>query len=786
MKHLYALLSFLLIIGVCWFSFYGVVPQENDDEEFIPANEFSAIRASIPLEEIAKEAHYLGSDAHDKVRGYLIGELSKLGLQPHIQEGYSYNNTSKTLTKPTNIIAKFPGAEKDGKALLLLSHYDSAAIHSPGASDDGIGIATILESFRAFLASGSRPKNDIIILFTDAEEIGLDGAKLFMDEHPWAEDIGLAINLEARGTSGPSNMILETNGGNKELIKAFKKANTPYPIASSLMYSVYKLLPNDTDSTVLREEGDIDSFFFAFIDNHFNYHTANDNLQNIDWTSFEHQGSYVLPLLHYFGDADLNTLKSDREEVYFNFPILKLVHYPFNWIIPMLILASLIFIGLTIYGLKKNSLTIKHITIGFIPFILSLLTSGIIGYFGWKAIQILYPHYGEIQQGFTYNGHTYIALFVSISLAISFIVYHKYSREKNQASLMVAPIFLWLVINTIVIFTLKGAAYFIIPVFFALLSFFLMIQRKEPNGLLNAILAIPAIFIFAPLIQYFPVGLGLKMLVLSSVFTVLLFGLLLPIFNYYRGKHILALGFTILSIFFFIQAHRTSEFSPERQKPNSLMYYNDADTGKSYWLTYDKYLDEWTQAFFGENPRPAVELTNAQPYSKYGKGFIFAAEAPKKDIAEFDVILKSDTIIGENRKVELTIVPQRRINRLELYSDNHSDFKTLSFNDKKVALSETTNTYRGTSNPALVNYHVSKGESLRVSYTVSKDVEVNFRVMEYSYDLLDHLDPSLAQRPDYTMPKPFVVTDAIGVKRSFSVNDLNLVEDEETEELLID
>ena len=60
-------------------------------------------------------------------------------------------------------------------------------------------------------------------------------------------------------------MIVETNGGNGELIKAFAEANPSHPFANSLMYSIYKLLPNDTDSTVLRENGDIDGFFFAFM-----------------------------------------------------------------------------------------------------------------------------------------------------------------------------------------------------------------------------------------------------------------------------------------------------------------------------------------------------------------------------------------------------------------------------------------------------------------------------------------------------------------------------------------
>lgn len=781
MKHVYAIVSFLLIIGVCWFSFYGIVPNANEEQDLLPANEFSVIRASIPLEEIAKEAHYLGSDAHEKVRTFLIGELRKLGLEPHIQEGFSYSSTSKTLTKPTNIAAKFPGSEEGGKALLLLSHYDSVPIHSPGASDDGIGLVSILESFRAYLASGARPKNDIIILFTDAEEIGLDGAKLFMDEHPWAKDVGLVLNLEARGTSGPSNMILETNGGNSKLIKAFGKANTPYPIASSMMYSVYKMLPNDTDSTVFREEGDIDSFFFAFIDNHFNYHTSNDNLENLNWKSFQHQGSYLLPLIHFFAEADLNTLKSDTDHVYFNFPIVKMLFYPFNWILPMLLLAVIAFAGLVVYGFKENILKTKSVLLGFIPFTLSLILSGLSGYSGWKLLQVIYPQYAEIQQGFTYNGHAYIALFVSISLAICFSFYRRFTNIENKASLMIAPLFFWLLLNSVILVVLKGAAYFIIPVFFALLAFYLMLQKKEPNLLLLSILSIPALFIFAPLIQYFPVGLGLKMLVLSCIFTVLLFGLVLPVFAYYKANRLLALSFTALTIFFIVQTHRTSSFSPERQKPNSLLYYADMDEGKSYWLTYDNLLDEWTKAFLGENPRPAVEFTSKQPYSKYGRNFTYIADAPEKEIENFEVVVKSDTIIGENRKVAFTIIPKRRINRLELYSDTNPNFIDLSFNDKKVDIATTTDSYRGTKNLALVNYHVSKDDVLEVAYTVNKKEQVSFRVMEYSYDLLQHLDPSLAERPDYTMPKPFVITDAIAVKRSFFIDDLSVETEKEQE-----
>ncbi|MCB0465590.1 MAG: M28 family peptidase, partial [Aequorivita sp.] len=155
MKKLGAILSLFLIIALVFYSFYGLTPHYDGDET-APAIEFSVDRALHPLSEISKKPHYLGSDAHEEVREFLISELRKLGLDPHIQKGFSLNPESKTLDKPINIVARLKGME-DGKALLLLSHYDSALVPSFGASDDGSGLSAILESMRAYLASGNTP-----------------------------------------------------------------------------------------------------------------------------------------------------------------------------------------------------------------------------------------------------------------------------------------------------------------------------------------------------------------------------------------------------------------------------------------------------------------------------------------------------------------------------------------------------------------------------------------------------------------------------------------------------
>lgn len=755
----------MLISVFAFLSFYVLMPSSNE-EKFVPANEFSVDRAMTPLLEITKKPHYLGSDGHSEVRALLLSELQKLGLDPHIQTDFNLNSSSKVLTKPTNIVARIKGTEQ-GKALLLLSHYDSAAVASYGAADDASGLVTILESVRAFLSSGTPPKNDIIILFTDSEEISLDGAQLFVEKHPWIKDVGLVINFEARGTKGPSNMILETNHGNAGLIRAFSKAGSKYPVASSLMYSVYKLLPNDTDSTVFRELADIDSFFFAFIDGHYNYHTANDTYYNLDRNSLMHQGSYLVPMLHHFANVDLSNLKAENDHVYFNFPFLKIIHYPFSWIYPMVILSLFIFLVLIFYGRHQSRISARAVLLGFLPLTGAIGVSGIIGFLGWKLLLLIYPHYLEIQQGFTYNGHWYIALFVTLSIGISFIFYRAYSRKYEIRSLYVAPLVLWLIINLLISVYLKGAAFFIVPFIFGLISFYHILKRKEPNLILLTILAIPALFILVPLIQFFPVGLGLKMLVTSCVFTVLLFSLLLPVFGLYKIKGAIIILSFAASGLFFILAHSESKFSESRKKPNSLIFYQDLDNNKAYWTTYDLKPDSWTSQYLGEHPEPAVEINRITSYNKYGRQYTFATETETKNLEKSEIVLIRDSVADNSREIEFILTPRRNINKIELFASSKTTFDMIEFNGQKMDKS-LESTYRGTKNSSLINYYVSDNANLHVYLKTTSSEPIEFEILEYSFDLLENPFFNIPERTKETMPKPFVITDAIVVKHSYS------------------
>jgi len=768
MKGINSLVSLLLIVGLTYYSFYNLMPQKGTPTS-VSETEFSTERALIPLKEITKAPHYAGSQEHERVRLFLMSQLKDLGLEVEEQIGYVLQE-NMALNKPKNILAKLKGSS-NSKALLLLSHYDSAKVPSLGASDAGSGVVTILESLRAYIASGKTPKNDIIILFSDGEEIGLDGANLFVNKHQWAKNIGLVLNFEARGSGGPSNMILETNQGNANLVKAFVAANPEYPVASSLMYSIYKMLPNDTDSTVFREDGDIDSFFFAFIDDHYDYHTANDNFENLDRNTLQHQGSYLLPLLHHFADADLSNLKADEDYVYVNFPIVKMITYPFSWILPMLLIAGIIFIVLVFYGISKKRLSTRVIARGFLPLLSSLVSCGLLGYFGWELLLKIYPQYNEIQHGFTYNGHTYIAFFVFLSIAITFKIYDVFCKKGAVASFYIAPLLFWILINTALYIYLKGAGFFIIPVFFGLVSLLLLIKQERPNGLLLVLFAAPAIFIFAPLVQFFPVGLGLKFLVASCIFTVLLFGLLWPIFGYYKIKNTLFILCLIFAVGFFISAHFTSDFSEERQKPNSLIYYQDADKEVSYWVTYDKILDNWTKGYLGDSPEEASKYITNAAGSKYNTGYSYASEAPYKDIPPFEVLVTQDSVFENERNITFKIIPKRNVNQILVYVDTTFVFKNFKVNGlaNKNTLAKTR------TNKDILWNSVIDNDPVEISYAINmSSPSVAFTVLEYSYDLMKHPQFTINKRAKNMMPKPFVNTDAVVIKKTFKIEDFSV------------
>ncbi|WP_278020100.1 M28 family peptidase [Flavobacterium ginsengisoli] len=759
-KNPTSILAIVCVLALLGIIYATMMPQgiSKDDEALA---EFSTERALNQVEIIAQKPHYVGSTNHELVANYLKLELNRIGLETSVQEGFTLNDKG-LLVKSKNILARIKGTNNT-KALLLLSHYDSAPhSFSKGASDDASGVATILEGVRAFLYSKHPQKNDIIILFSDAEELGLNGAALFVNKHPWAKDVGLVLNFEARGSSGPSYMLMETNKGNQALVKEFTKAKPSYPVSNSLMYSIYKMLPNDTDLTVFREQGNIQGFNFAFIDGHFNYHTQQDDVQHLNKTTLAHQGTYIMPLLKYFTNIDLNQTESTEDNVYFNVPF-TFISYPFTWVMPMTLIALGLLIVFIFVGKAKRIITFTEIFKGFVPLLGSIIIAGLVTFLGWKLLLEIYPQYSDLLNGFTYNGHAYIGAFVTLSIAICFAFYHHFSEAKITMNHFVAPLLLWIIINAFLANSLTGAGFLIIPVYFGILLFGIFVFTQHYSLGLNLIFSIPALAIIAPFIVMFPIGLGLKILYGSAVLTVLLFGLLLPIFGAFAKKGAWIVVFFLTSIAFFVYAGYNSGYEYGKAKSNSLLYVYNADNNSAVWTTYDTNLDEWTKSYLGEKNQKAVGLNTLPLASKYNTTFTYSAIAPVVEVPKPTIQFLRDSVIGNNRYLKIKITPNRKVNRYDIYANPKMTF--FNFKANGVTTSGEKGNRLQREDSKILCYYVVGNEPLEMEFYINKSSIFDMDLIESSFDLMSNPLLNVKPRNNWMMPTPFVLNDAVLIQQ---------------------
>lgn len=253
--------------------------------------EFDATRAKARLAFILgdQRPHAVDSAADDAVRARLVATLRQVGLQPIVRDQTVCNDFQKArlvaCARVRNVIAIL--GPHSGKALLLSAHYDSVPV-GPGASDDGVGVATLLEVGSILK---DRPlKRPVILLFNEGEELGLLGARAFLAD-PLSRSVDSVLNFEARGVTGPVTMF-ETSRPNGAAIAAFSNA-VRRPYASSLSTDVYHLLPNDTDVTTYNERGWL-TLNFAMAGNETRYHSPGDNLAGLDPRSLQHMGDQAL------------------------------------------------------------------------------------------------------------------------------------------------------------------------------------------------------------------------------------------------------------------------------------------------------------------------------------------------------------------------------------------------------------------------------------------------------------------------------------------------------------
>jgi hypothetical protein len=755
--------SLLFLILLACVAIYRERPPEAVAAS-APSEDFSAERAMDSLKVIASAPRPLGSPRQAAVRDYILEELARLGLQGEVQPATSLalirgNYVAGTIN---NIIAKLRGTA-NGKAILLAAHYDSVP-GGNGASDDGSGVAVLLETLRA-LKSSPPLKNDVIFLFSDGEEEGLLGARAFIEEHPAAKEVGLALNFEARGVSGPSIMF-ETSDNNGWLIDEFAR-RAPYPVANSLTNELYKLLPNDTDLSVFKKAG-LPGLNFAFIENSVAYHTQMDDLQNISQQSLQHQGSYALALVRSFGDQDLTNPKKG-EVVYFALLKALVIHYP-TWLArPLAILLLLLFGGLLLVGLKTGRLTWRGIAYGLLGFILSLgIVLFVIGLL-WRGLLALKGNDDLAASGLIYSSNLFIIAFIAIVLAIMLALYSRFRRRRSMNDLVTGALCLWVVLSLATSFLLPGASYlFTWPSLFMVIALgFLLAKRGSPGPakekIILSIAAAPAVLLLAPVIQMVFVALTLRSYAVVIIMAGLLIGLIVPHLSltFPAGKWATPLIAAALGLTLVVIGLSRSSFGTDRRKPDNLSYFLDADAAKASWLSSDQRGDAYTAQYFGG----MVESVDGSEYFPALRKKALKSDAPLAALRPPDVAAISKQSSGEGRALTVQITSPRKAPCIWIVLEDRSQLSKALINDKAMNIAEVGSPSTG---PFTIGYYGVGEKGIQLTLITKNSTPIKIMVMDSSYGSFELPGVSTPPRPNDMMASGYPNSDWTIVRKSFA------------------
>jgi len=509
---------------------------------------FSALRVLKDIKEVSKVPHSIEHPAERaQVREYLAGRLVQMGFKPEIHAYDSIKSRAGGFISIANIYAKMdPPGGKASSYILFVAHLDSrfktvvkgAVNYSFGAADDGYGLGVILECSKLALSYRGAWKQGVKILFTDAEENRLDGMKKAASENPQIFDnVGLLINIEARGIKGPA-LLFETSPGNDKLTVLYKHAK--YPYSYSLTSFVYSLLPNDTDFSVVKK--DLAGFNFSVIDNLDYYHTSRDNYENISAGSVQHYGSQIEPIVHEYLTNPLyknsSYLKGEADNVFFTAPLFGLIRFSKNqYLIFNIVVFLLAYFVMRIFMVKGRcgaSQIMKAIVIN----ILSLVFFSAIA----LGISYLMAHLNGIKYSLLemsqieYDGEI-IVIFIFFMAMMNYIVMRRFSKKIRREEFIFGSLILNLILAG-VLYAYSGENFFLsVPACLVLISLFLSLKAKF--AFVNLIMAVLIILVTAPFVYTLIVALTIGSLAVCSIIAALSLNLILPLADSYMRKVVL-------------------------------------------------------------------------------------------------------------------------------------------------------------------------------------------------------------------------------------------------------
>ncbi|KAG9094379.1 hypothetical protein FS749_012598 [Ceratobasidium sp. UAMH 11750] len=155
---------------------------------------------------------YYKSDTGKQASTWIYDQLVSIA---HYKTGVTVSTFNHSWSQ-FSIIAKFNGTSPTAPAVILGAHEDSINLkvegkdpvneRAPGADDNGTGVVTLIEVFRALVAAKFAPIRPVEFHFYSGEEVGLLGSKAISTSYKSAgKGVYAMVNFDMTGYFAPGS-----------------------------------------------------------------------------------------------------------------------------------------------------------------------------------------------------------------------------------------------------------------------------------------------------------------------------------------------------------------------------------------------------------------------------------------------------------------------------------------------------------------------------------------------------------------------------------------------------
>ena len=336
---------YIALFAVLLWNHYTLPSAPSDPA---PVAGINLTQAWLDLDAVSARLHPDGSRANDDVRSYLLERIDGI-LKAHGKSvdviGDENNNTTGSIvrketkrkdvtlwkhdesnittaesyrglpwtiyTESSNIVVYIRGKQDGGwdwrsgekyeghGGVLVNAHYDSVST-GYGATDDGVGVVTVLQLISHFTTQGNEPEHGIVALLNNNEEDGLYGALSYV-QHPIAQFPHTFLNLEGAGAGGKAILFRSTDA---EVTKFYAKS--PHPAGSVIIAEGFRrgLVRSGTDYSIFTESLGMRGLDVAFFQPRARYHTDQDSARETSPNSLWHMLSASIATMRGLTDYD--------------------------------------------------------------------------------------------------------------------------------------------------------------------------------------------------------------------------------------------------------------------------------------------------------------------------------------------------------------------------------------------------------------------------------------------------------------------------------------------------